>query len=232
VGGFADGIGIAAQFYDPYGICIDAHYNVYIAENVPNKIRKITPDGTVTTILGTTFGYLDGSASQAQFRGPTAICVDNYNNLYIGDSNNYNIRKYDITNNLVSTFVGSTTRISGSVDGIANSALLNYTNLLYLKNDIIYFSEPNGKIRKITNILSTNSFEENPIKLYPNPNKGSFNMNGLQNYGIEIYDILGQLVFIKKEIENEIETGLKNGIYFIKITSEEGEIGTQKMVVE
>ena len=56
----------------------------------------------------------------------------------------------------------------------------------------------------------------------------------IQSGSLEIYDILGQLVFTKKEINttNQIETNLKKGIYLVKITNEDGKTVTQKMVIE
>lgn len=82
--------------------------------------------------------------------------------------------------------------------------------------------------------LNKDSFEskEDNFILHPNPNKGKFNISNLQDVNIEIFDVFGQLVFTKKNVQNEIEMDLKKGIYFVKITSENGKTATKKIIVE
>ena len=223
VSGFADGVGINAKFNAPQGLCVDNQNNIYVSDTVNFRVRKITPSGTVTTIAGTgEFGYLDGPIATAILKDPKGICMDSNNNLYITE-NYEDIRKIDLTNNMVSTFIDPSMLNNGSPNGMC------------FKNNTIYFTEfGNCKIKKITDFLSNDRFNENDFYLFPNPNNGVFNINSLQSGSIEIYDILGQLVFTKKEVKatNLIVTELKKGIYLVKITNEEGETVTQKMVVE
>jgi DNA-binding beta-propeller fold protein YncE len=218
---FADGIGTAASFYSPLALCSDAQNNIYVSDSFNSKIRKIEPNGMVTTITGIDGGYIDGTLSQAKFIIPDGICIDSNNNLYVNDLNN-KIRKIDLNAGIVSTLL-DLAPVNGDPRGIC-----------YI-NNTIYFTEFGGcKIKKITDFLATENFEQNIIKLYPNPNKGKFKINIDTNFKIEIYDILGQLVYNKVENQNEteIETALKKGIYFVKIINEESKIATQKMVVE
>ena len=103
------------------------------------------------------------------------------------------------------------------------------------KDNTIYFTGfSNCKVFKITDVLSNDRFNENDFYLFPNPNNGSFRINNLQSGSIEIYDILGQLVFTKKEVNaaNQIVTELKKGIYLVKIINEDGKTTTKKIVVE
>ncbi len=74
--GFADGQGANARFYFPFGITSDKDGNLYVADLLNYKIRKITPDGTVSTLAGSTRGYRDGSGSNAQFESPIDVAVD------------------------------------------------------------------------------------------------------------------------------------------------------------
>jgi len=96
--GFFDGIGALSQFNFPYDLCIDNNDNLFVTDNYNHKIRKInTKTNEVTTIAGSSLGYLDGIASTSQFKYPSGICY-NQENFYVSDQNNYIIRK--ISNNL------------------------------------------------------------------------------------------------------------------------------------
>ena len=67
--------------------------NVYVADTYNNSIRKITPAGGMTTLVGGTSGSTDGTGSAAQFRGPTSVAVDSSDNVYVADYYNSMIRK-------------------------------------------------------------------------------------------------------------------------------------------
>jgi sugar lactone lactonase YvrE len=82
--GYADGTGTAALFYDPEGIAVDASGNVYVADMGNNVIRKITPAGIVTTVIGV-YGAPEASTGllPASIYSPLAIAADSTGNLYI-----------------------------------------------------------------------------------------------------------------------------------------------------
>ncbi|CAN5504752.1 hypothetical protein BH10ACT2_BH10ACT2_10610 [soil metagenome] len=90
---WADATGTDARFDSPAGVAVDATGNVYVADFGNHRIRKITPAGVVTTIAGSTSGYLDGQGAAAQFAFPTGVAVDAAGNLYVVDYNNSRVRK-------------------------------------------------------------------------------------------------------------------------------------------
>jgi sugar lactone lactonase YvrE len=93
----------AAQLNGPYGAAVDNAGNLYIADSLNNKVRKVASDGTITTIAGTgAQGYLGdgGPALQAQFHAPWGVAADNHGNIFIADLYNNEVRKVDASGNL------------------------------------------------------------------------------------------------------------------------------------
>ena len=62
-------------------------------DNYPQTICKITPQGVVSTIAGSTAGYIDGKAGVARFNDPVGLAVDRQGNIYVADDHNNRIRK-------------------------------------------------------------------------------------------------------------------------------------------
>ncbi|RYX94255.1 hypothetical protein EON78_06065, partial [bacterium] len=154
--GHSDGSGSLAQFNLPHGIAVDSSGNLYIADTSNNKIRKIANDAnhTVSTIAGTTLGYLDGEGSLAQFSNPQGITIDSLGNLYVADSNNRKIRKIaNDVNHTVSTIAGTD---QGYLDGEGSTA--KFSNpvgvTIDLSSNIYVVDNFNHKIRKIANDVS------------------------------------------------------------------------------
>ena len=148
--GDVDGVGTAAQFNTPYGLAIDSNNNVFICDIGNQKIKKITPNGVVTTFAGNgSSGYTEGQGTAAQFDDPSRLAIDSQNNLYVTDYHNNSIRKIT-PNGLVSTFAGSST--SGNQDGQgANAAFYGPSGIAIDLEDNLYIGdEQNYSIRKIT----------------------------------------------------------------------------------
>lgn len=94
VGGFNDGTGPNAKFFAPEGIAIDKGGNLYVGDLGNHRIRKIAPDGTVSTIAGgNDSGYKNGPGSIARFTAPSGIAIDASGSIYVADVGNYRIRK-------------------------------------------------------------------------------------------------------------------------------------------
>ncbi len=132
-----DGPGIAAKFYYPSGVCVDASGNIYVADAYNDKIRKITPSGAVSTLAGTgSHGSNDGLGTVASFYRPSGICADAAGNIYVGDSYNNKIRKIqevppappavNYVNLPASVCMGSTVDQSATTTGSSLNFNLNF----------------------------------------------------------------------------------------------------------
>lgn len=148
--GSADGAGTNASFRLPTVVTLDNSGAVIVVDRSNHKIRKITSDGTVTTIAGSgAIGTLDGPALTATFRYPDGAAVDSQGNIFISDQSNHKIRKID-TNGVVTTFAGS--GAFGFLDGTGTTAKFYYpAGMAIDANDNLYVADfSNHRIRKIT----------------------------------------------------------------------------------
>jgi len=93
--GSADGLAVAARFDEPFGVAVDSATNLYAADTFNNTIRRLTPNGSVTTLAGLAgfSGAADGSNNLSRFNEPTGLGVDAAGNLYVVDYGNSTIRK-------------------------------------------------------------------------------------------------------------------------------------------
>ena len=94
--GFADGPAGDARFSFPRGVAIDAEGNVIVADAGNHCIRKVAPDGTVSTLAGSREqedGFADGPAGDARFSRPSGVAIDAEGNVIVADAGNHCIRK-------------------------------------------------------------------------------------------------------------------------------------------
>jgi hypothetical protein len=161
ISGWQDGIGKAAQFRSPYGTVMDENGNLYVADRDNNKIRKIVlSTGEVSTIAGSEeAGMVNGTGTAARFRFPSGITLDGNGNLFVADASNHCIRKIVLSTGEVTTFAGSTARVTGSADGTGTAARFNGPHGIVADgNGNLYVSDSwNYLIRKITSagVVST-----------------------------------------------------------------------------
>lgn len=154
--GAADGKGTAAGFDSALAITVDAGGSVYVGGGA--TIRKITPDGTVTTLAGMsqTYGTSDGDANSARFGGISGIAVDAAGAIYVADAGtNINgivgsrIRKLTPAG-VVSTLAGGSAY--GAADGAGAVATFSSLNGLTIdqQGNLFVADAGNYTIRKIT----------------------------------------------------------------------------------
>ncbi|RYZ40321.1 MAG: hypothetical protein EOP49_29630, partial [Sphingobacteriales bacterium] len=153
ISGTADGAAGQAAFVTPIGITTDADGNMFVADM--HRIRKITPNGAVTTYAGSGIkGTADGNANIARFNFPTSLATDLAGNVYVADQSNHLIRKIS-TNGVVTTIAGTGT--AGSNNGTGNNASFNmpYGVAVDPQGKVLYVGDyANHRIRKIN--LQTN----------------------------------------------------------------------------
>ena len=121
-----DGAATRAALAGPRGVTADATGNIYIADTLNHRIRKITPDGTITTLAGGyTAGYSGdgGQATFAQLNLPTSVAVDRSGNVYFTDTGNHRVRR--ISAGRITTIAGSSTSGFSGDNGPAALARLN-----------------------------------------------------------------------------------------------------------
>jgi sugar lactone lactonase YvrE len=155
VSGTNNGVGSAARFTGPQDVAVDAAANVYVSDTGNQTIRKITPDGTVSTLAGVPgqTGNSDGTNGIAHFSTPRGLAVDSLTNVYIADSANSTIRKMVFfgTNAGVSTLAGTAGQ-NGSIDGPGGAARFHFPYGLAVDSagNIYAMDRQNDDIRKIT----------------------------------------------------------------------------------
>lgn len=150
--GSIDGSSSSARFLAPFGLAADNAGNVYVADTVNNTIRKITPNGVVSTLAGLAKypGNADGTGDKARFRNPWGVAVDSAGNVYVADSSNCTIRK--ITPNGAAGTMAGLAGSHGSADGIgSNARFWNPQGVAVDSAGNVYVADSNNNtIRKIT----------------------------------------------------------------------------------
>lgn len=150
--GTANGPGSSARFDLPTGVAVDQAGVVYVADTFNHAIRKITPDGVVSTLAGSPIdfpGSADGKGSAARFNAPNRLALDNAGNLYVADTVNFTIRKVT-PDGVVSTFAGKA-GFQGSIDGSAGAARFSYPRGVAVdaSGNVYVADSGNSVIRKI-----------------------------------------------------------------------------------
>ncbi|MEW6325482.1 MAG: NHL repeat-containing protein [Nitrospirota bacterium] len=148
--GSRDGPARAAQFGYPTGLAVDDRGTIYVADRGAHKIRKITPEGQVSTLAGNGLpGYTDGMGPAAQFHDPMTVVVDPAGRLFVADSGTHTIRAISPAGR-VSTLAGSAK--PGFADGAGAAAQFNWpTGLARDEAGNLYVADSNNaRIRKVT----------------------------------------------------------------------------------
>ena len=127
-----------ASLYHPSGLAVDASGNLFIADYNNNRIRKVDPNGTITTVAGNgsaSYSGDGGAATNASLHSPSGVVVDTSGNLFIADYSNERIREVAlfashpilILNNVTTNNAGNYTVIVTSPYGSVTSSIITLT---------------------------------------------------------------------------------------------------------
>lgn len=146
------GLATLATFFTPLGLAVDNAGNIYVADN--RRVRKIAKTGIVTTIAGVGTATYSGDGGPAINASLTTydLAIDDQQNLYIADAENYRIRKITAATGVISTICG-TGKLGRGNDGIpaTNSSIGYSLGLKVGKNGDVYFTDAsNAIVRKIS----------------------------------------------------------------------------------
>ena len=148
--GFVDGVGAAAAFHTPSGLACDAAGNIYVADTGNHAIRKISPQGVVTTLAGTgVAGFRDGPGVQAQFNGPVGVAAVASGIVYVADTYNDRIRVIRADGHVITLAGGEK---PGYQDGPGSAARFDTPSALAVDalGNIWIADTRNNAIRKLT----------------------------------------------------------------------------------
>jgi hypothetical protein len=234
--GYSDGIGTIAKFDFPTGICIDVVGDLYVCDQLNNRIRKVTQTGTVSTLVGSSYGYIDGPLSSALLGWPKGVAINDTGNVYVADGGNYKIRKLNQCVVSVATTVNNTT-ISAIQNGatyqwlecadnitiIPNATGQSYTGSMGGSYAVIVSNGTcvdTSECRPIYPLGIEQLEESNALSVFPNPNNGLFTLKIQANAQIEVKDIYGRLVIkitLLKGDHNLDISSLSNGLYLLNV---------------
>ncbi|RAK00290.1 putative secreted protein (Por secretion system target) [Larkinella arboricola] len=145
------GLATSAELDDPKDVAIDAQGNIYISDTDNRRIRKIAPNGIITTIAGTGgegFNGDGGPATQASLFSPGYLELDAQGNLYVSDLNR--IRKID-RQGIITTVVGSGTEGFSGDGGPATQANLHSPQGMSFdqEGNLFFCDRSNKRVRKV-----------------------------------------------------------------------------------
>jgi sugar lactone lactonase YvrE len=147
----------------PFGAAVDASGNIYIAEALMNRVRRVSAtSGIVTTVAGTgTAGFSGdgGPATAATMSTPLAVAFDHAGNLYIVDNDNARVRRVDAASQIITTFAG------GGIPGVlgeggpATAAGITPAAIAFDASDNLFIADPvSNRVRRVdaaTRLITT-----------------------------------------------------------------------------
>lgn len=212
--GAVNGTGAAASFHAPVALAIDASGNIFVADQLNNLIREVTPAGVVTTFAGSgTRAETDGTGTAASFNYPSGIAIDASGNIYVADAGGNTIRKISPAG-MVSTLAGNGS--AGSADGIGAGASFNGPEGLTFDaiGNLFVADAGNNMVRKISPLGQVITVAGN----YPGASNNDSNLDNPVGIAIDASgnayvsefkgDIISQIILTGYYIDKPLPPGL------------------------
>ena len=184
-GGAATSAQMNVQF--SVGLALDAAGNIYVADRLNHRIRRIATDGTISTFAGTGVAGFSGDgglATAARLNQPSGLEFDRFGNLYVADGVNYRIRRIT-PEGLISTVAGTGEGGNGGDGGSALTATLS-TGIGIQEPDIfgntLVFADHDGsRVRRIalSSAALAEGYAESPFTIVSNDCPRPINGRGL-----------------------------------------------------
>jgi len=141
-----------AQLNNAIGIAVDAAGNLFLADQVNQRVRKVAANGIITTVAGngvSGFSGDNGQATAASLHNPTGVAVDAAGNLFIADHGNWRIRKV-APNGIITTFAGGGNSNADGIDAL-QAALQTPSGVFANKDGNLFIADfGNKRLRKVS----------------------------------------------------------------------------------
>ena len=149
----------SAQLNFPVGVAVDAYGTVFIGDSRNNRVRRVSPNGTITTVAGTgaaAFGGDGGPAAAATLNFPAGVAVSG-DLVYVADAGNNRLRRIDLRNGRISTIAGNGNAAFAGDGGAATSGSLNFPLGVAVGGGTVYVADSgNNRVRAVaSNRIST-----------------------------------------------------------------------------
>ncbi len=156
-GGTDDGrLAIAADLNRPVGLAVAPNGDLYIADWLNQRVRKVAADtGVITTVAGNGSGGFTGDggpATEASIDEPMGVALDPAGNLYIADMSNARIRRVDAKTGIITTFAGGGGYGFAGDGGPATAAKLGLVSAVAIgpAGDVYIADSSNNRVRKVS----------------------------------------------------------------------------------
>lgn len=227
------GAATSAAVSNPFGVAVDEAGNVYFSDQSNNRIRKIVPAGTISTIAGTgAVGYSGdgGVATAAKMNTPIEITLDTGGHLLVADRHNNCVRRIKLSTGIITTLAGTGAAGFGGDGGPATAAQLNEVGGLSADGTgIVYISDfGNNRVRKIVAAPTTVAGvieKAGNFMFYPNPAENNLTISASADriQVVHITNMLGQSMIRLQDVDKEvIAVDLSNllpGVYMLHVNN-------------
>ncbi len=150
-----DGSSTGILFSGPHSLAFDSSGNLYISDSNNQRVREVNTSGTISTVAGNgTAGFAgDGSsatASGTELNSPAGLAFDSSGNLFIADSDNYEVRK--VTGGTISTFAGVNSKgatFGGDLGPATSASLWIPTSVAVDSSGNVYIADPTNDVVRV-----------------------------------------------------------------------------------